>query len=113
MVVCFCVEKLGINFDFYEKKDIYVYVLEGVIFKDGLSVGIVMCIVLVFSLTGNLVKVEVVMTGEIILCGEVLLIGGLKEKLLVVYCGGIKMVLILKDNECDLEEILDNVIVDL
>lgn len=113
MVVCVCVEKLGINFDFYEKCDIYVYVLEGVMLKDGLSVGIVMCIVLVFCLIGNLVCVDVVMIGEIILCGQVLLIGGLKEKFLVVYCGGIKIVLILFENKCDLEEIFDNVIVDL
>lgn len=113
MVVCLCVEKLCINGDFYEKCDIYVYVLEGVILKDGLSVGIVMCIVLVLLLIGNFVKCDVVMIGEIILCGEVLVIGGLKEKLFVVYCGGIKIVVILKDNECDLEEILDNVKQDL
>lgn len=113
MVVCLWVDKLGINVDFYEKCDIYVYVLEGVMFKDGLSVGIVMCMVLVFCLIGNLVCVDVVMIGEIILCGQVLLIGGLKEKLLVVYCGGIKIVLIFDENKCDFEEILDNVIVDL
>lgn len=41
------------------------------------------------------------------------MIGGLKEKFLVVYCGGIKIVLILFENKCDLEEIFDNVIVDL
>lgn len=110
MVVCNCVEKLCINSDFYEKCDIYVYVLEGVILKDGLSVGIVMVIGLVLSLIGNLVCFDVVMIGEIILCGEVLLIGGLKEKLLVVYCGGIKIVIILKINECDLKEILNNVL---
>lgn len=113
IVVWSCVEKFCINDDFYEKCDIYVYVLEGVILKDGFSVGIVMCIVFVLILIGNLVKCEVVMIGEIMLCGEVLVIGGLKEKLLVVYCGGIKMVVILKDNECDLEEILDNVKKDL
>lgn len=106
-------EKLGINFDFYEKRDIYVYVSEGATSKDGSSVGIVMCIALVFCLIGNSVRVDVVMIGEIILRGQVLSIGGLKEKFLVAYRGGIKIVLISFENKRDLEEIFDNVIVDL
>ena len=106
-------EKLRINSDFYEKRDIHVHVPEGATPKDGPSAGIAMCTALVSSLTGNPVKCEVAMTGEITLRGEVLAIGGLKEKLLAAHRGGIKTVVIPKENERDLEEIPDNVKQDL
>lgn len=106
-------DKLRINNDFHEKRDIHVHVPEGATPKDGPSAGIAMCTALVSSLTGNPVKANVAMTGEITLRGEVLPIGGLKEKLLAAHRGGIKLVLIPKENERDLEEIPDNVIGDL
>ena len=105
--------KLRINDDFHEKRDIHVHVPEGATPKDGPSAGIGMCTALVSSLTGNPVKCDVAMTGEITLRGEVLAIGGLKEKLLAAHRGGIKTVIIPHDNERDLEEIPKNVIGDL
>lgn len=102
-------EKLRINDDFYEKRDIHVHVPEGATPKDGPSAGIGMCTALVSSLTGNPVKADVAMTGEITLRGEVLAIGGLKEKLLAAHRGGIKTVVIPHENKRDLEEIPENV----
>ncbi|WP_448566254.1 endopeptidase La [Thalassotalea ganghwensis] len=106
-------DKFRINNDFYEKRDIHVHVPEGATPKDGPSAGIGMCTALVSSLTGNPVKADVAMTGEITLRGEVLAIGGLKEKLLAAHRGGIKTVVIPKDNERDLKEIPENVKADL
>ena len=101
--------ELRINNNFHETRDMHVHVPEGATPKDGPSAGIAMCTAIVSSLTGNPVKSDVAMTGEITLRGEVLPIGGLKEKLLAAHRGGIKTVLIPKENERDLEDIPKNV----
>ncbi len=93
----------------FEKHDIHIHVPEGATPKDGPSAGVAMCTSIVSILTGIPVRREVAMTGEITLRGHVLPIGGLKEKLLAAHRGGIKTVLIPKDNEKDLVEITNKV----
>ena len=93
----------------YTKNDIHVHVPEGATPKDGPSAGVGMVTSIVSVLTNNAVRKDVAMTGEVTLRGRVLPIGGLKEKLLAALRGGIKTVLIPKDNEKDLEDIPDNV----
>ena len=104
---------LGIAPDDYDKRDLHIHVPEGATPKDGPSAGIAMCTALVSVYTNIPVRADVAMTGEITLRGEVLKIGGLKEKLLAAHRGGIKTVLIPKDNEGDLREIPENIKADL
>ena len=99
----------GIKHNIFEKRDIHVHVPEGATPKDGPSAGVGMITSIVSALTGVPVRKEVAMTGEISLRGRVMPIGGLKEKLLAALRGGLKTVLIPKENERDLPEIPDNV----
>ncbi len=101
--------ELGILPPKFEKLDIHVHVPEGATPKDGPSAGVGMVTSIVSVLTKIPVKANLAMTGEITLRGRVLPIGGLKEKLLAALRGGIKTVLIPKDNQKDLADIPDNV----
>ena len=106
-------EKLGIDPDFYKNYDIHIHVPEGAVPKDGPSAGITITTALVSVLSSKRVRNDVSMTGEITLRGNVLPIGGLKEKTLAAYAGGVKYIIIPKKNEKDLadidKEVLNNV----
>jgi len=100
---------IGVKPPRFDRWDIHVHVPEGATPKDGPSAGIAMVTSIVSVLSQIPVRKDIAMTGEVTLRGNVLPIGGLKEKLLAALRGGIKTVLIPKDNEKDLPEIPDNV----
>lgn len=98
-------DKLGITPDFAEHTDVHIHVPAGVTPKDGPSAGVTLVTVLISTLTGEIVRGDICMTGEITLRGRVLPVGGIKEKALVGVARGIGHVILPAKNQKDLKEI--------
>jgi ATP-dependent Lon protease len=100
---------LKIPEDFFAHSDIHIHVPAGAIPKDGPSAGVTMFTALTSLLTGRPVRSDVAMTGEITLRGLVLPVGGIKEKVLAANRAGIRIVILPKKNEKDLEEVPEKI----
>lgn len=95
--------------EFFEKHIIHLHIPEGATPKDGPSAGITMATAFLSLITGKKVKKHLAMTGELSLTGKVLPIGGLKEKTIAARRNKIKVIIIPKQNERDLDDIPEKV----
>ena len=98
-------EEYSIPENAFKENDFHIHIPEGAVPKDGPSAGITMATAILSAVTERKVRADVAMTGEVTLRGRVLPIGGLKEKILAAKTAGVKMVLVPKENEKDVEEI--------
>ena len=98
-------QKYGVDSQFYKNCDIHIHATEAAVPKDGPSAGVTITTALVSALTNTPIRRDIAMTGEVTVRGRVLAIGGLKEKSMAAYRGGVKTVFIPKDNIADLDEV--------
>ncbi len=98
-------QEYGINPDFYKELDIHIHATEAAVPKDGPSAGVTMTTALISALTDRPIRRDIAMTGEVTLRGRVLAIGGLKEKSMAAYAGGVKTVFFPEENLSDLEDV--------
>jgi ATP-dependent Lon protease len=110
---------LGIKDEVFAENEIHIHVPAGAVPKDGPSAGVTMATALVSLLTERPVVERLAMTGEITLRGQVLPVGGIKQKVLAAARAGIRVVVLPKRNEADLDDLpaevrdkLDFVLVD-
>lgn len=98
-------QKYGIDTEFYKNRDIHIHATESAVPKDGPSAGVTITTALISALTNRPVRRDIAMTGEVSIRGRVLAIGGLKEKAMAAYRGGVKRIFIPHDNIPDIDEV--------
>ncbi len=106
-------ERLGLDPQWIKSIDLHLHVPRGRAARDGAGAGVTMFVAVVSLLLGIPTRPDVAATGELTLRGRVLRIHDVKAKLLAAHRAGIRMVLLPKQNQGDLEEVPSDVLHDL
>jgi ATP-dependent Lon protease len=90
---------------YFNEHYIHLHVPAGATPKDGPSAGITMALALYSLATGQPVRKELAMTGELTLTGKVLAVGGIREKIIAARRAGIVDLILPRDNRNDFMEL--------
>ncbi len=106
-------KEFGIDPEIFKSIDIHIHVPSGGVPKDGPSAGIALTTAIISALTGQKVDPTIAMTGEMTLRGKVLIIGGVKEKTISAYRGGVRTIFMPEKDERYLSDVPKEIIKDL
>jgi len=98
-------DSYNIEEETFSKNQIHIHVPAGAIPKDGPSAGVTIASTIFSVMTGQKIRRDIAMTGELTLTGKVLPIGGLKEKILAALRAGIHDIVMPYKNRKDLTDI--------
>jgi ATP-dependent Lon protease len=102
-------EKLAIESQAFDNREVHLHVPAGAIPKDGPSAGIAMTMALASLFSNRPVRSDVGMTGEITLRGRILPVGGIKMKILAAHRAGLTTVILPKRNARDLDDVPEEI----
>ncbi len=96
---------LGIEAKRFKDTDIHLHVPAGAIPKDGPSAGLAMVMTMAGIYTGQPVRSDLGLTGEVTLRGRVLPVGGIKIKVLAAHRAGLRTLILPRRNDRDLDQL--------
>jgi ATP-dependent Lon protease len=102
-------ERLAIDPQAFDHKQLHLHVPAGSIPKDGPSAGIAMTMALASLFSNRPVRSDVGMTGEVTLRGRILPVGGIKMKVLAAHRAGLNTVILPKRNARDLDDVPEEI----
>jgi ATP-dependent Lon protease len=100
---------LNIDAAQFKETEVHLHVPAGATPKDGPSAGIAMVTAITSLFTGQKVRSDVGMTGEVTLRGRVMPIGGVKMKVMAAHRAGLAQVILPRKNEGDLEDLPEEI----
>jgi ATP-dependent Lon protease len=106
-------EKFGLSKIDFNEIDMHIHVPNGGVPKDGPSAGVTLTTAVISCLNNKAVSNSLSMTGEITLRGKVGIIGGVREKTISAYRGGVRTIFIPLDDERYLEDVPKEILSDI